>query len=73
MTSPAVRSDIEFNIGCSTALREEIGDRLRMTLAGGPSGSPRHMTVLVAQMARIDGGLSYVAPEVKKQNAEVTQ
>jgi hypothetical protein len=31
------------------------------------------MMVLVAQIARIDGGLPYVAPEAKKQNAEVAQ
>jgi hypothetical protein len=31
------------------------------------------MTVLVEQIARTDGGLPYVAPEAKKQNAEVAQ
>jgi hypothetical protein len=31
------------------------------------------MVVLVAQIARIDGGLPCVAPEAKKQNAEVAQ
>ena len=55
MTSPAVRSDIPFNVGCSAAIREEIGDRLRITLAGGPNGLPKHMTVLVEQIARTDG------------------
>ncbi len=72
MTSPA-RSDIAFDLGCSAALCEEIGDRLRITLAGGPGGLPRHMMVLVEQIARSDGGLPYVAPEAKKQNAEVAQ
>jgi 4-hydroxy-3-methylbut-2-en-1-yl diphosphate synthase IspG/GcpE len=73
MTSPAVRSDIAFNIGCSAALHEEIGDRLRISLTGEPSGLSQHMTVLVEQIARTDGGLPYVAPEAKKQNAEVAQ
>jgi hypothetical protein len=50
MTNPAVRSDIPFNVGCSAAIREEIGDRLRISLTGEPSGSPRHMTVLVEQI-----------------------
>ena len=73
MTCPAVRSDIAFDPGCSAALCEEIGDRLRVALAGGPSGLPEHMMVLVEQIARTDGGLPYVAPEAKKQNAEVAQ
>ena len=73
MTCPAVRSDIAFDPGCSAALCEEIGDRLRVALAGGPSGLPRHLMVLVEQIARSDGGLPYVAPEAKKQNAEVAQ
>jgi hypothetical protein len=59
MTSPAVRSDIQFNIGCSAAICEEIGDRLRITLAGAPNGLPQqlpqHMTMLVEQIARTDG------------------
>ena len=73
MARPAARCDVQFDLGCSAALCEEIGDRLRVTLAGGPSGLPRHMMVLVEQIARTDGGLPYVAPEAKKQNAEVAQ
>ena len=73
MTCPPVRSDNAFDLGCRAALCEEIGDRLRVALAGGPSGLPEHMMVLVEQIARTDGGLPYVAPEAKKQNAEVAQ
>jgi hypothetical protein len=73
MTSPAVRSDTQFDLGCSASICEEIGDRLRITLAGGPNGLPQHMRVLVEQIARTDGGPPYVAPEAKKQNAEVAQ
>jgi len=73
MASPAVRNDIQIDLGSSAALREEIGDRLRISLTGGPRGLPQHMMVLVAQIARIGGGLPYVAPEAKKQDAEVTQ
>ena len=73
MTCSAVRSDIAFDLGCSAAICEEIGDRLRVTMAGGPGGLPRHMMVLVEQIARTDGGLPNVAPEAKKQNAEVAQ
>jgi hypothetical protein len=70
MASPAVRNDIQIDLGSSAALREETGDRLP---TGGPRGLPQHIMVLVAQIARIDGGLPYVAPEAKKQNAEVAQ
>ena len=73
MASPAVRNDIQIDLGSSAALREEIGDRLRISLTGGPRGLPQHMMVLVAQIARIDGGLPYVAPDAKKEDAEVAQ
>jgi hypothetical protein len=73
MTRPAVRNDIQIAFGSSAALREEIGDRLRISLSGGPRGLPQHTMVLVAQIARIDGDLPYVAPEAKKQDAEVAQ
>jgi len=73
MASPAVRNDIQIDLGSSAALREEIGDRLRISLTGGPRGLPQHMMVLVAQIARIDDGLPYVAPDAKKEDAEVAQ
>ena len=69
MASPAVRNDIQIDLGFSAALREEIGDRLRISLSGGIRRLPQHTMVLVAQIARIDSGLPYVAPEAKKQNA----
>jgi len=55
MTSPAVRSETQIDHGCSAALCEEIGDRLRIILAGAPNGLPKHMTMLVEQIARADG------------------
>jgi hypothetical protein len=73
MTSPAVRSETRIDHGCSAALCEEMGDRLRIALARGPSGLPHEMMVLVEQIARTDGGLPHVAPEAKKQNGEVAQ
>jgi len=73
MTRPAARCDVQFDLGCRAAICEEIGDRLRVTLAGGPSGLPRHMMVLVEQIARTDGGLPYVARDANKQDAEVAQ
>jgi hypothetical protein len=73
MTRPAVRNDIQIAFGSSAALREEIGDRLRISLSGRPRGLPQHMMVPVAQIARIDSALPYVAPEAKKQDAEVAQ
>ena len=73
MASPAVRNDIQIDLGSSAALREEIGDRLRISLTGGPRGLPQHMMVLVAQIARIDGGSRTSAPDAKKQDAEVVQ
>ena len=73
MTSRAVRSDIQIDLGCSAAICEEIGDRLRVTLTGRSNRLPRQMKVLVGQIARTDSGLPHVAPEAKKQNAEVAQ
>ena len=73
MTNPAVRSDIQIDPCCSAAICEAIGDRLRVTLTGRSNGLPRQMKVLVGQIARTDSGLPHVAPEAKKQNAEVAQ
>jgi len=56
MTSPAVNSDFQIGLACSAAICQEIGDRLRITMTGGPSGMPRHMSVLVEQIERTDAG-----------------
>jgi hypothetical protein len=50
MTSPAVRNDIQIDRVCSAAICEEIGDQLRIILAGEPSRLPQHMTMLVEQL-----------------------
>jgi hypothetical protein len=47
MTSPAVQIDRIRN----AAICEEIGDRLRITLAAEPNRLPQHMMMLVDQMA----------------------
>jgi len=62
MASPAVRSDIQIGLGCRAAICEEIGDRLRIALRDDPKGLPRHMTVLIEQIARTDGGRPSLAP-----------
>jgi hypothetical protein len=55
MTSPAVRNDTQIEHVSSAAICEEIGNRLRITLIGAPNGLPRHMTMLVEQIALTDG------------------
>ena len=50
MTSPAVRNDFQIDRVCSAAICEEIGDQLRIILAGEPSRLPQHMTMLVEQL-----------------------
>jgi hypothetical protein len=54
MSSPAVRNDIQIDRVCSVAICEEVGDRLRISLAGVPGRLPQHMMMLVEQMARND-------------------
>ena len=55
MTSPAVRNDTQIDHVSSAAICEEVGDRLRTTLTCAPNGLPRHMTMLVEQIALTDG------------------
>jgi hypothetical protein len=55
MTSPAVRNDTQIDHVSSAAICEEVGDRLRNTLTCAPNGLPRHMTMLVEQIALTDG------------------
>jgi hypothetical protein len=54
MTSSAVRNDIPIDRVSSAAICEEIGDRLRIDLTGKPGRLPRHMRMLVEQMAQND-------------------
>jgi hypothetical protein len=51
MTRPVVRNDSQIEHDSSVAICEEIGDRLRMSLAGEPSALPEQMTMLIDQMA----------------------
>jgi hypothetical protein len=55
MTSPAVRNDIQIERVVSTAICEEIGDRLRIELTEESDPLPRHMAMLVEQMVQSDG------------------
>jgi hypothetical protein len=55
MTSPAVRNDTQIDHVSSAAICEEVGDRLRTSLTGAHNGLPRHMTMLVEQIALTDG------------------
>jgi hypothetical protein len=54
MTAPAVRNDIQIGHVSSTAICEEIGDRLRINLTGEPGRLPQHMMMMVEQMAQND-------------------
>jgi len=52
MTSPGVRNNSPIERECSAAIREEIGDRLRINLARQPDELlPERMMMLVDQMA----------------------
>jgi CheY-like chemotaxis protein len=62
MNSPAVRCDIQIDLGCSAAICGEIGDRLRISLKSETKGLPQHMMVLVEQIAQTDGGRPSFAP-----------
>ena len=55
MTGPAARKDTQIDHVSSAAICEEVGERLRITLTGAPNGLPRHMTMLVEQIALTDG------------------
>jgi len=55
MTSPAVRDDVQIDRVSSAAICEEIDDRLRIDLTSKPERLPRHMTMLVEQIAQNDG------------------
>jgi hypothetical protein len=54
MTNPAVRNDIQIDRVSSAAICEEVGDRLRIGLTGKPVRLPRHMRMLVEQIAQKD-------------------
>jgi hypothetical protein len=82
MSSPAVQNDIRIDQFCSGAICEEIGDRLRINLAGEPDRLPRHMMTPVEQMAQDDCVSAVLAEFVQtdqpvmlrlNQNAEVTK
>jgi hypothetical protein len=55
MTNPAVRNDIHIDRVSSAAICEEMGDRLRIGLKGGPERIPQHIRTLVEQIALNDG------------------
>jgi hypothetical protein len=61
MTSRAVRCDIQIGLGCSAAICEEIGDRLRISLKGEFNRLPQHMMVLVEQIAPTTVGPSFAS------------
>jgi hypothetical protein len=54
MTDRALRNDIQIDRVSSAAICEEIGDRLRIDLTGKPDRLPRHMRMLVEQIAQND-------------------
>jgi hypothetical protein len=54
MSSPVVWNDVRIDHACSTAICEEIGDRLRINLGRAPDRLPEHMMLLVQQMAQND-------------------
>jgi hypothetical protein len=51
MTRPFVRNDSQIERVSNAAICEEIGDRLRMSLASEPGRLPEHMMMLIDQMA----------------------
>ncbi len=51
MTSRATCNEFQIDAVSSAAIREEIGDQLRITLARETNRSPVHMTMLVEQIA----------------------
>jgi len=82
MSSPAVQNDSRVDQFCSGAICEEIGDRLRINLAGEPGRLPRHVMMSVEQMAHNDCVSAVLTEFVQtdqpvmlrlNQNAEVTK
>lgn len=65
MTHPSVQNNIQIDGVSSTAIREEIADRLRIALAGESDRLPRHMKRLVEQMAATDCQPPLVAPRLR--------
>jgi hypothetical protein len=51
MTNPIARNDRQIDHASSAAICEEIGDRLRLTLARKPQPLPQHMMMLIERMA----------------------
>jgi hypothetical protein len=51
MTNPTARNDSQIDHASSAAICEEIGDRLRLTLARKPQRLPQHMMMLIERMA----------------------
>ncbi|MCK1360489.1 hypothetical protein [Bradyrhizobium sp. 199] len=58
MDRPNVRIAIQIDPGCSLAICNEIGDRLRVSLRGEHDPLPRHLTILVEQIAQISSHLN---------------
>ncbi len=54
MSSPIIRNDTKIAHVCSVAICEEIGDRLRIDLAGEHDRLPHHMMMLVEELAQSD-------------------
>jgi hypothetical protein len=51
MTSPIALNDNQIDLLSRTAIREEIGDRLRMSLREKSDRLPRNMMRLIERMA----------------------
>jgi hypothetical protein len=51
MTSPIALNDNQIDLLSRTAIREEIGDRLRISLPGISERLPRNMMMLIARIA----------------------
>jgi len=67
MTSPTVRSDPHIDVVGCAAIREEMGDRLRIALTSASDGLPQHLRMLVEQLAWTDGDQPDFAPGSKPQ------
>jgi hypothetical protein len=82
MSSPAAQNDNRVDRFCSGAICEEIGDRLRINLAGEPDRLTRRIMMPVEQMAHDDCVSAVLIDFVQtdepvmlrlNQNAEVTK
>ena len=51
MTSPVALNDNQIDLLSRAAIREEIGDRLRISLPGESDRVPRNMMMLIERMA----------------------